>query len=45
VIAVFVERLEMEILAFPEHVTIEAVEDVTGEARGRRPDVVEIEPA
>jgi predicted PurR-regulated permease PerM len=38
IIALFVERLEAEILAFPEHVSVEAVEDVSHEPPPDRHD-------
>ena len=45
VIALFVERLESEILAFPEHVSIDAVEDVSEEPIPPPSRVDEIEAA
>lgn len=47
VIALFVERLEMEVVALPENVTVEAIEDVAGERAPSRRGTshAEIEPA
>jgi hypothetical protein len=48
VIAIFVERLETELLALPEHVAVEAVEDVSCEqptSAAEWQHHVEIEPA
>jgi hypothetical protein len=45
VLALFVERLESEILALPEHVTVEAVESVADEPPRAPGEHVEIAPA